>query len=105
MDDTPLVSIVIPCLRERWHIRVALESIIAQDYPVDLMPERDIVIADDPGEFAQRTVDLLRDSERRLTLSQNGRKAVEAKYSWPQIVAGLELTYEETVSRRKRDSG
>jgi len=72
---------------------------------LDLTPEKDIVIADAPREFARRTVDLLRSRGLRLALSQNGRQKVEKKYSWRQIVADLELTYERIVSRRRQAKG
>lgn len=53
MDDTPQVSIVIPCLRERVHIRAALESIIAQDYPIDRM---EVLIVDGMSEDGTRDI-------------------------------------------------
>jgi glycosyltransferase involved in cell wall biosynthesis len=53
MDDNPLVSIVIPCLRERRHIRAALESIIAQDYPTERM---EVLVVDGMSEDGTREV-------------------------------------------------
>lgn len=43
MDNTPFVSIVIPCLNEAKNIREVLDSILDQDYPTDHI---DVLIAD-----------------------------------------------------------
>lgn len=47
-------------------------------------------------------MDLLRDKQRRVALSQNERRAVEEKYSWRQIVARLETIYQETADRKSQ---
>ncbi len=52
---------------------------------LDLIPDRDILIADDPADFAAAVLRLLQDATLRETLSHNGRQTVEAKYDW-QII-------------------
>jgi glycosyltransferase involved in cell wall biosynthesis len=52
---------------------------------LDLTPGRDLLIADDPAEFAAAVVRVLRDPELRAALSRNGRQAVEVKYDWQTI--------------------
>jgi glycosyltransferase involved in cell wall biosynthesis len=54
---------------------------------LDVRHERDILIADQPAEFAAQVVRLLRDAALRRRLGEAGRRLVKATYDWP-IVAG-----------------
>lgn len=54
---------------------------------LDVRHERDILIADQPAEFAAQVVRLLRDAGLRQRLGEAGRRLVKATYDWP-IVAG-----------------
>jgi len=49
---------------------------------LDVTPGHDILIADDPVEFASHVLTLLRDPARRDYLARNGRRLVEEKYDW-----------------------
>ena len=51
---------------------------------LDLVPGRDIVIADEPANFANAVLCVLRDADLRETLSRNGRRAV-TRYDWQVI--------------------
>jgi len=51
---------------------------------LDLVPGRDILIADEPADFADAVLRVLRDASLRETLSGNGRRAV-ARYDWQAI--------------------
>jgi glycosyltransferase involved in cell wall biosynthesis len=44
--------------------------------------QENILLADDPGEFAGQVVSLLRDRQRRRTLGAASRRLVEERYSW-----------------------
>lgn len=56
-----------------------------------------ILIADDPGDFAQTLVELLENEGLRSKLSANGRRLVEKKYSWEMCARQLEqLLYRVT---------
>jgi glycosyltransferase involved in cell wall biosynthesis len=46
---------------------------------------RDIMLADEPKTFAQKTIDLLKDNAERERLGQSARKLVEEKYSWASV--------------------
>jgi glycosyltransferase involved in cell wall biosynthesis len=46
---------------------------------------RDIVLADEPAEFARRTVELLRDEARRRSLGAAGRRLVTENFSWESV--------------------
>jgi len=52
---------------------------------LDVTPEHDILIADDPTEFARQTVRLLGNPDLRAQMAANGRALVEAKYGWDRI--------------------
>jgi len=48
-------------------------------------PGHDILIADEPAEFAHQVIRLLRDAALRTQLSHNARRLVEQRYDWLQI--------------------
>jgi glycosyltransferase involved in cell wall biosynthesis len=48
------------------------------------------LIADDPAEFASKTLELLRDPGLRDTLNQNAYQMVTTKYAWSGIEEGFE---------------
>ena len=50
-------------------------------------PGHDLLVADEPEEFARQIVDLLRDQEQRRRIGRNGRMFVETQYSWDSIIA------------------
>ena len=49
---------------------------------LQLVPGRDILIADEPTEFANLVINLFGDLKLRETLSLNGKKAVSLIYDW-----------------------
>jgi sugar transferase (PEP-CTERM/EpsH1 system associated) len=49
-----------------------------------------VMIADDPGAFADATVNLLRDIPRRRSLESAARKLVVQKYDWSAVAGELE---------------
>ena len=50
-----------------------------------LVPDREIVVADTPAEFADQVVRVCTDQELRASLGKAGRARVEAEYSWTII--------------------
>ncbi len=69
---------------------------------LDISPSENIIIADDPQDFANKTVELLRDSELRKRIIQGGRRLVESKYTWEASVQKLEALYEELIENNIR---
>jgi glycosyltransferase involved in cell wall biosynthesis len=61
----------------------------------DVASDREMVIADTPGEFAAEVVALLRSPERRQRLGNAGREFAAAGYDWPIVVPMLERVYGE----------
>ncbi len=49
---------------------------------IDYTPDRNIVIADDPEEFARRVCILLKDGQLRQEMGRAGRELVERRYTW-----------------------
>jgi glycosyltransferase involved in cell wall biosynthesis len=67
---------------------------------LDLIPGKEILIADDPEDFAEQVLQLLSNPELREELSQNGRRAVEERYDWNMVSNSLERLIEMVVLKR-----
>jgi glycosyltransferase involved in cell wall biosynthesis len=61
------------------------------------VPNQDLLVADDPGAFADAVVALLRDPARCESVGNSGRRYVEANHAWPSIAAQLEEVYHELI--------
>lgn len=64
---------------------------------------KDIIIADNGKNFAERTIKLLKNKDYRKRIAKNGKKLVEEKYKWESILEKLEEKYVEVVRRRKKE--
>jgi sugar transferase (PEP-CTERM/EpsH1 system associated) len=60
----------------------------------DLVPGQELVMADDPAEFAAAVMDLLHDAEHRERLGRAARRFAGSRYDWRMIVPRLEKVYE-----------
>lgn len=75
------------------------KAVVATTIAVEGLPLVDgkhYLNADDPDEFAQSVITLLRDPERRRALGRAGRLLTREHYAWPQIAQQFS-TYCETV--------
>jgi sugar transferase (PEP-CTERM/EpsH1 system associated) len=63
---------------------------------IDLVADRDALIADTPDAFARAVAALLRDADRRRVLGRAARALAESKYDWRKIVPKFEQVYEMT---------
>jgi len=52
--------------------------------------DENIVLADEPADFARQVVQLLRDPQRRAQLGRTARQLVEENYGWPSVAAHFE---------------
>ena len=68
---------------------------------LDLIPGRDILIADEPADFADAVLRVMRDANLREALSRNGRRAV-TRYDWQVIGPGFCNFVEEIAVTGKR---
>jgi len=63
-----------------------------------IIPDEDILVADDEEQFAELVIKLAKDEELRRQLGKKGRKTVEAKYDWSGIGEKLNDLYENLIS-------
>ena len=60
----------------------------------DLVPDQELLIADEPAEFASAVLNLLRDAECRDRMGRAARRFAGSRYDWRMIVPKLEKVYE-----------
>ena len=61
---------------------------------IDITPDQELLIADEPLSFAKKVISLMRDRERRRKLGLAARRLVEARYDWQHIISLMEQAYE-----------
>lgn len=101
---------VVP-LREGGGTRVKMLEAMALGTPVvsttkgaeglDVTAGKDILIADDPADFAAQVARLLGDAGLRARLAGNARLLVEAKYGWNSIGRRFAQIVENAVEARR----
>ena len=97
-DVRPLVAAAWACvvpLRQGGGTRLKILEAMALGTPVvattrgaeglEARPERDLLLADEPAEFAAQVVRLLRDAGLRQRLAHNARRLVKQRYDWAAI--------------------
>jgi glycosyltransferase involved in cell wall biosynthesis len=118
VDDTrpyfEKATVVVVPLRIGGGTRLKLLEAMAMGKPVvstsigaegtAVTPGQNIMLADEPGSFAQATVALLKKAALRKHLAVEGRKLVEEKYDWRAITQKLEQTYESLLNRVREPS-
>jgi len=75
---------------------IVATSLGAEGFPVT--HNRELLLADTPGDFAQAALALLDDPERRTCLGAAARRFAEATYGWDMLVPKLEALYSERKS-------
>jgi len=68
---------------------------------LDVQPGEHLVVADTPAEFAQATLNLLRDPARRRGLGCAARGLVEHRYAWPAVAGQLLDAYRQAIDGRR----
>jgi len=68
---------------------------------LDVTPGENILIADEPAEFADAVLHLLDDERLRARLAANGRRLVREKYDWERIGRKLERLLQEVMENHK----
>jgi sugar transferase (PEP-CTERM/EpsH1 system associated) len=63
---------------------------------IDVTPEKNILIADDPKEFAKKVVYLLNHEEIAKKMGEMARELIEEKYSWDIIAENIYRIYENS---------
>ncbi len=62
---------------------------------LQVIPDEEILVANEPAQFAELVVQLAQDKQRRRHLGQDGRRLVEEQYDWRSIGRKLNEFYEE----------
>ena len=57
--------------------------------------EKDVIVADAAGDFAERVCELLEDVSLQEKLATNGRRLAETKYDWQVVLDAMRPIYEE----------
>ena len=107
-DIRPIVqraSVFIAPIRIGSGTKIKVLNAMAQAKPVvatttaaegiDVTPEENILIADDPEEFAEKIVYLLNHEQMAREIGTRARELMEKKYSWDVISENIHKTYEE----------
>jgi len=66
---------------------------------ITVTPERDVLIADTPDEFARAVITLLRDPARRQALGRAARTLAETQYDWRALVPMFDALYTNTPAK------
>lgn len=61
---------------------------------INVLPEENIIIADDPKEFARLVIELLNNDHLRQMISSNARKFIESNYSWEKMTDMLNKIFQ-----------
>lgn len=56
-----------------------------------------IIIADDPEEYANRTIEMLRDGNRRKIMGQSGVDFVRTNFNWEKVIKKTESIYHKCI--------
>jgi polysaccharide biosynthesis protein PslH len=81
---------------------VVSTTIGAEGLPLN--PGKDVIIADQPQEFADTTLALLRDPSQRVQLGRAARELVETQFSWESVVQPFNSVLETLEGRSKKKS-
>jgi len=65
---------------------------------IEVRDGKDIILSDEPEDFADAIIGLLKDEKGCVRLGKNARKLAEEKYDWKIIGGKLNNTYEELVN-------
>ena len=68
---------------------------------IKVKPNEDIIIADTPQEFAQKTIYLLQHPEEVEIMGRKGRQVIEKHYSWESIGKKMHQLYEDEYKKSK----
>lgn len=67
---------------------------------LDIEDGKEIIVADDPLEFAKKVISLLDDRERRDSIGRAGRQFVERNHDWTVVAARLEEVYTQSLNKK-----
>jgi polysaccharide biosynthesis protein PslH len=68
---------------------------------INVTSGKNILLVDEPAEFAAKTLELLRNPDRRSSLGLEARNLVESEYSWDRIGGKLQVAYESVLASKR----
>lgn len=83
---------------EALALRKAVVSTTIGAEGLNLVDQQEIILADQPDQFAKSIIELLDDAQRRRLLGEKGRERVENNYGWPAIAENLRQVYQNLVN-------
>jgi GT2 family glycosyltransferase len=78
---------------EAWSMKMAVISTSVGCAGLRFENDRNLLVADTPGQFASQIVSLMKDPLRRRRLGEEGRKTAEQYYSWDKSAQQLDALY------------
>jgi polysaccharide biosynthesis protein PslH len=69
---------------------------------IDVVPDTDVLVANNPGEFVSQIVRLVGDQGLWDRLQTNGRAFVERHFAWPVIRQEMEVAFRSSGQKRQR---
>ena len=86
---------------DAWSMGKAIVSTSIGCEGLETLDGVNILIRDEPREFAAAVVDVLRNRELRARLEREGRHTVETHYAWSVVGARLNAAYHELIDVRR----
>jgi sugar transferase (PEP-CTERM/EpsH1 system associated) len=86
---------------EAWAMAKPVVSTSLGAEGLAIRPGENILLADEPDQFAQCVLNLLDDRPLRTRLAQAGRRWVESRYAWSVMAAELNGIYESLQPQRR----
>lgn len=90
---------------DAWAMGKAIVSTTVGCSGLDAIDGHNILIRDDPAEFASAVTTILRDRELRHRIGAAGRRTVEERYSWTVIGTGMRATLDTLQQDAERRPG
>lgn len=87
---------------DAWAMGKAIVSTSIGCEGLDTVDGQNILIRDDPADFANAVVNVLRDAELRTRLARNGRTTAEEVYAWPVVGNKINSLYNNLLDRNAR---
>lgn len=84
---------------EAWAMEIPVVATSVSCSGIAIKSGKNIVVADAPGEIAERVIELLKTPSLRTSLAREGRQTAEAQYSWRAQTACLEDILHRALSR------
>ncbi|MCA9960283.1 MAG: glycosyltransferase, partial [Anaerolineales bacterium] len=71
---------------------------------LQLKPGQDVLVAEQPTDFAQQIVSLLNNPHQQYQVGQAGRTYVETYHNWINVAQRLEEIYREVIHEAQKPS-